>query len=80
MATEKLPRGFEDLLWNSPLIRREWEEGRYEVRTHYVPTDFAKTSPAEQRELLGGYNPSRDGVCPVCFTVRAANGMCPCNT
>lgn len=63
------------LMDTNPQIRREIEEGFYEIRTHYAPTDWTKED--SDREFWDGIDPA-NGVCPACFTYRAASGGCNC--
>lgn len=69
--------GFEALMNNSYLIRREVETtlggGWANSYTPYKPTNWDR----EDDEILDGWS-EKPGTCPECFTLRSLNGSCNC--
>ena len=65
-----------DWMWIDRHYREQIEDGyRPGLRVPYVPTDWSKTTKAEERELMGGFD-ERHGYCSRCNMIRAANGAC----
>lgn len=66
-----------DALYESSAKFRQEVERTGSFRTGYVPrvaTNWGGTSKAEERELLGGFDPNKVSEC--CFMVLAKNGTC----
>lgn len=58
--------------------QRELEiNGRLTTSVPYVPTDWSKSSAADDEAFWWGYKESW-GTCDKCWQMRSANGTCAC--
>lgn len=64
------------LIENSPVVRRQFEDGTYET---YVPYTryWGDLDHDGTKELLDGWKECW-GTCPRCHTLRSASGACEC--
>lgn len=56
--------------------REQIEDGyRPSLRVPYKATDWSKTTKAEERDLMGGFD-ERHGYCSTCHLILTASGAC----